>query len=67
MSALANRYIFIALGNPGDEYDQTRHNAGWLALDTILENWNDPSIPLVWKQEKKLQSLVASLMLAAAR
>jgi PTH1 family peptidyl-tRNA hydrolase len=62
MSALANRYIFIALGNPGDEYDQTRHNAGWLALDTILEKWNDPSIPLVWKQEKKLQSLVARLM-----
>lgn len=56
-----SRFIFLALGNPGEEYSQTRHNAGWLTLDAILDNWNDPSIPLVWKFEKKIQSQVARL------
>lgn len=55
------RFIFIALGNPGTEYENTRHNAGWLALDTVLEQWSDPSIPVAWKTEKKMQALVTRL------
>lgn len=30
-------YIVVGLGNPGKEYTFTRHNAGFLALDYILE------------------------------
>jgi PTH1 family peptidyl-tRNA hydrolase len=55
------RYLFIALGNPGNEYSGTRHNAGWIALDALLETWRDPSIPLVWKHEKKIHSLVTKI------
>lgn len=29
--------LVIALGNPGREYEMTRHNAGWLALDKLIE------------------------------
>ena len=28
-------YIIAALGNPGAQYEKTRHNAGWLAADYI--------------------------------
>ncbi|MDB4939655.1 MAG: aminoacyl-tRNA hydrolase [Candidatus Doudnabacteria bacterium] len=30
--------LVIALGNPGEKYKQTRHNAGFLALDYILKD-----------------------------
>ncbi|MFA7600886.1 MAG: aminoacyl-tRNA hydrolase, partial [Patescibacteria group bacterium] len=28
--------IIIALGNPGKEYEKTRHNVAWLFLDFLL-------------------------------
>lgn len=31
--------IIIGLGNPGKEYTKTRHNVGFLALDTLREHF----------------------------
>ena len=28
-------YIVVGLGNPDRKYENTRHNAGWLAIDSI--------------------------------
>lgn len=30
-------YIIVGLGNPGSQYENTRHNAGFITLDTIAE------------------------------
>ncbi len=33
-------YIIAGLGNPGLQYQDTRHNAGFMAIDTIAEKYN---------------------------
>ena len=30
--------IVVGLGNPGDQYTQTRHNIGWMVLDRIADH-----------------------------
>lgn len=33
-------YIIVGLGNPGTQYQNTRHNAGFMAIDTIAEKYS---------------------------
>lgn len=37
---LTNPWIILAIGNPGPEYAETRHNVGWWAADTLIERHN---------------------------
>jgi len=46
--------IIVGLGNPGEEYVNTRHNAGFIVVDEIVAGEG-----IEWKQEKKFKSLVA--------
>ncbi|HMN19061.1 MAG TPA: aminoacyl-tRNA hydrolase [Candidatus Moranbacteria bacterium] len=34
--------LIIGLGNPGEKYEKTRHNAGFIALDEIRRLWEFP-------------------------
>lgn len=46
--------IIAGLGNPGKQYEKTRHNIGFMILDKIAREHN-----LEWKLEKKHNSLSA--------
>ena len=46
--------LIIGLGNPDKEYAQTRHNFGWLALDSFAEKNK-----LNWTKHKASNSLIA--------
>ncbi len=46
--------LILGLGNPGKKYAQTRHNAGYLALDNLADQ-----LGLRWKSDTKRQALLA--------
>lgn len=53
---MATNYTVVGLGNPGDEYVETRHNVGRMVLDAFVKK-NDCAD---WKEDKKLKALVSS-------
>ncbi len=48
-------YIFVGLGNPGQEYEDTRHNVGRIVLDYLQKKYECSD----WKLDKKLNALVS--------
>lgn len=35
-------YVIVGLGNPGRQYENTKHNIGFISLDYLSNQWNIP-------------------------
>lgn len=46
--------LVTGLGNPGRDYEQTRHNLGWVVLDALARRHN-----LTWKSAPQFEAEVA--------
>jgi PTH1 family peptidyl-tRNA hydrolase len=47
--------MIVGLGNPGDKYEQTKHNMGFMALDLLAKEMN-----VEFREEKPFMSAVGS-------
>ncbi|MGM0440303.1 MAG: aminoacyl-tRNA hydrolase [Chlamydiota bacterium] len=46
--------LIVGLGNPEKKYSKTRHNVGFMAIETLARHWG-----ITFKEEKRLQGLIS--------
>lgn len=54
--------LIVGLGNPGQQYEKTRHNAGFLFLDSLAIDYG-----CVWSHKPEFQSIMSTLSLGGEK
>lgn len=55
------KFLIVGLGNPGEKYQLTRHNIGFIALDFIAATYTEKPL---WKESQKFQSELCEIEVA---
>jgi peptidyl-tRNA hydrolase, PTH1 family len=58
--------LIVGLGNPSEKYDNSRHNLGYLVLDSLLQK-EEKLKRTFWTEEKKFKALVHEITLGTEK
>lgn len=51
--------LVVGLGNPGQSYQKTRHNFGWMVLDFLQKKWGKEYNFSEWEGVKKFEAKIS--------
>ncbi len=57
---MKTNYLFVGLGNPGEEYEESRHSFGRMVLLSLVKKLTDGMKIADWRFDKKMKAQITS-------